>query len=231
MPILSQESKGLTPYFDRDLTNAIVALPASHVPRLQVRRLQLWRVVGGRGCNPEYFGTSLLVRPLYVEHPQGSGTIVLANNHQAYAAGYKEQRNRVVGIVSPQLLAEIEADPDAIAPGDPNDLCVLGVFNDDCVRADTVAAVLKQLHKARIVKGLELYACHRESTVDELGYVHAPECYLRPDQVGITVLTGRDGITRDQAECQAIATRLMRAAKGLTLVPRGVAGPGIWRHS
>jgi hypothetical protein len=198
-----------------DLCGRIVVLRMDgSMPRLQARKLQLAKAQGGNGCKPDAIGTGVFVFPMWVEDPESTGKLRRTSGAADDAEHtYKTERNRIIGVASDALIAEVSADPDTIPPGDINDLCVLAACDGRWAIRDTVAEALKAIGK-RSTNDVSLAVVHREAYINDMGYMCTPRCYEKPGRENVQWLSGHEGTTRSTKAAEELAAKLIAAARG-----------------
>jgi len=210
MNLIDHKTPGVTSDDDIDITGMIVVVRPIGPERLQVRKLQIVRATGGQGCNPVKYGTAVYVTPLWEELPVGSGKLVPATED---TDGWQSRRGKVIGICTPELLAEVSQDPDDVKPGDINALAVMVAGGGKWGLAPTVKEALKKISRRTIGADVGVWVTHEESWINEMGFLSTYNEFMKEGRRSAQVVSGDKGVNRTLAEAEKYAAQLIQAAR------------------
>lgn len=214
MNIITHKTPGLLP-LPNDFTGLLVAQAADCMTvRKRHPKLQVLHVVGGNGAIAGKLGSGVFVNPLWMEAPEGSGTLRRLPDTEAHDEGWKDRRANLLGVVSDELLRAVEQTPDTIPPGDPNDLCVMVAHDGHWAKGSTVREALT-ICKLRGVGAASVAVVHREAWIDDMGGLHTPLAYVVEGRPAVQwVSGGRDDVRRTLPAAEKYAAELIAAARG-----------------
>ncbi|WP_418131443.1 hypothetical protein [Variovorax sp. 278MFTsu5.1] len=213
--MIANITPGLTSTSDLDLNGQIVALSASK-GRFANPLLQLHQVTGGSGCSPTALGSGVFVRPLWVESPEGSGN--LARNTASGTpheddGSFKTRRGAVLGVVSPELLALVEANTEPkIAPVDPSNLCVIAASNGCWGKGDTVKEALRKAG-AKLGDGTFVAVIHREAYLSDWGSIMTPTYCEVAGRPNVQMVYNSEELRPRLPKAEEMAAQFIAAAK------------------
>lgn len=214
MELITRKTEGVLPLPD-DFTGAIVVISVSGRPaRLKVPKLQIAKATGGSGCKVHALGSGVFVDPHWIEHPEGSGKLrrtTRADLEGFDGVGWKDRRNNIIGIATPELVRKVEATPDTIEPGNPDDLCVMVVKDGSWAKADTVKAAMRML-SVRSLKGCQIGVVHRECSITDFGSISVSNAYVVDGRPILQEVSGFNGVTRTLDAAEEYAASLIAAA-------------------
>jgi hypothetical protein len=212
MTPITHTTPGVITDLGEDFAGRYVVIRPGSLPRFQCRKLQIAKATGGAGCKANALGSGVFLTPMWVEFPEGSGRLLLNPGREH---DYKGRRGSVIGLATPELIAEVSEDPSTIEPGDPHDLCVMAVYQGEYGKADTVAAALKMIGK-RSIGAAGICVVHRETWVDDFGFISTPGVYVVEGRPACQWVSGNDGVTRTLEAAEKMAAALIAASRAST---------------
>lgn len=213
--MIANITPGLSSTANLDLNGQLIALAASN-GRFANPLLQLHRVTGGSGCSPTSLGSGVFVRPLWVESPEGSGTLV--RNTASGSIGeddgsFKTRRGSILGVVSPELLVITEAGAEPkIAPADPSDLCVIAACNGSWGKGSTVKEALRNAN-AKLSDGTFVAVIHREAYLSDWGSIMTPTYCEVKGRPNVQMVYNSEELRPRLPKAEEMAAHFIAAAK------------------